>query len=206
MSQTMDHTTERLFRLALNPRNTNHQNHLLTAYTSLLHDLFPKSENYVIGPQPFPTVANPPCNSTPYLLVTKLISQPLHDSTDWQDTLLPIFLLHAHPPSHFHSSLHRESADAQMRTLFRSDMVQEAAGRTGGFEGVCCMGGKVCFYSFDAGTRVLVPVEVGERGFGQVRECPPRGWWEWDLLEGEGWEKFWGVVEGVKREVGVLYG
>ena len=150
-------------------------------YNTLLTDLFPKVEHYMVVPQ------------------YKRPRRP--ESVDFTTIFLiqrqeqPVFFLEVKAAGHIHNDSDRAAADQQMRErvyALRNDIEIPI------LYGASAIGTKLCVYKYTKDSRKLEPeLILGDTKI--VIDTAPRERWDVDLLTDEGERKFRDVIGDVKR-------
>jgi len=151
------------------------------SWNRLLNTMFPPDTSFEVVPQ-FPAVTA--CEAADFILLLLIYV----NST-------PVFVVEVKPPGNFPSFLKRQEADLQLRRHFldiSSDMKIPI------LHGVSAFGTKIAFYTYDSESRRLEPRSIASDPIVLV-DTAPKEWWEYDILEQEGANKFREVVEAVKQ-------
>jgi len=146
------------------------------AYNSLLFDLFPYQEGYMVGPQKA-------VDSTMIFLV-------------WHADH-PVFFIEIKPAGHIHHVSHRVSADEQMRARFEVlwDRVEIPI-----LYAVSAIGTKLCFYRYPKATRHLEPA-LTPSNTTMVIDKAPVNRWDVDVLTLQGEQRLREVIDHIKGNV-----
>jgi len=149
-------------------------------YNSLLHDLFPAKEHYMVVPQKRPRQLESVDFTTIFLI---------------QRRGHPVFFVEIKATGHIRNDFSRSAADQQMRErvyALRNDIEIPI------LYGVSAIGTKLCFYKYTKSTRQLEPKRLNDNDTFVV-DTAPRERWDVDVLTDEGERKFRDVIGDVKR-------
>jgi len=150
-------------------------------YTTLLTDLFPKGEHYMVVPQ----YTRPRKPESVDFTTIFLIQRRRH----------PVFFVEVKAAGHIHRKSFRAAADQQMRE--RVDELEEDI-EIPILYGVSAMGTKLCVYKYTKDSRKLEPeLILGDTKI--VIDTAPRERWDLDVLTDEGARKFRDIIGDVKR-------
>lgn len=149
-------------------------------YNSLLTDLFPKEEHYMIVPQ--------------YKRPARLTSVDFTTIFLVQQQLQPVFFVEVKPAGHIQYISSRTSADKQMRESFE-DLGERV--KIPILHGVSAIGNKLCFYKYTKVTRVLEPALI-PGSITMLIDTAPSNRWDVDLLTPQGEQRLREVVGYVK--------
>jgi hypothetical protein len=107
----------------------------------------------------------------------------------------PVFVVEVKPPGDFRFSSERQEADLRLRKCFLdiSPYLKIPV-----LHGVSAFGTKIAFYTYDSHTRRLEPRNIAPDPDFLIGTAP-KEWWQCDILEQEGADKFREVVAAVKQ-------
>lgn len=150
-------------------------------YNTLLTDLFPKEENYMVVPQ--------------YKRPTQLTSVDFTTIFLIQQHQHPVFFVEVKAAGHIFRTSCRAAADKQMRERFEvlHDDVKIPI-----LYGVSAIGTKVCFYKYTKDTQRLEP-NIIPAHTNLITDTAPRDRWAVDVLTPEGERQFRDIIGDVKR-------
>jgi len=149
-------------------------------YNSLLSELFPGSEHFMIALKKRPTH---PQYSDFYTLF--IAQRRKH----------PVFLIQIRPSGHINNASDRASADEQMRQWFDA-LYDKLSIPT--LYGVSALGTKLCFYLYDSQTGTLTPPAI-ERDPIVANDRAPADRWNLDVMESDGEQRMKEIVALVKK-------
>ena len=167
------------FQLAL-PDGRHNESRFYGPYNLLLNHLFPVDEGYMIVPQ---YKRREDSKSIDFEAIF-IVSHHEH----------PIFFVEVKPSGHTSNILPRRSADKQMRKRFLDllDCLEVPI-----LYGVSALGSKVCYYTYDEGTRRISP-KVIKNDQNLVIDTTPADRWSLDIMTPDGEKKLREVVNHVK--------
>ncbi|KAF8515596.1 hypothetical protein BDD12DRAFT_811098 [Trichophaea hybrida] len=174
-----DEYTLEQFESAL-PRGEYDESEYYGPYNSLLNDLFPKQEHYMVVPQ----YKRPEQSKSVDFTTVFLVRHQKH----------PVFFVEIKPAGHIHNVSPRASADKQMRERFEDlgDRVEIPI-----LYGVSAIGNKLCFYKYTKATGDLEP-ELIPSNARRVIDTAPINRWDVDILTPQGEQRLLEVVGHVK--------
>ena len=149
-------------------------------YTLLLSYLFPMDERFMICPQ----YKHPGQSKSIDFTMIFIVSHNEH----------PVFFVEVKPSGHVDHITSRESADKQMRKRYKD------LGRSVEIPilyGMSALGTKVSFYTYDKGTRSILPKTIKDDG-DVVIDTAPADHWSLDVMTPDGERKLREVVNQVK--------
>lgn len=150
-------------------------------YNTLLGDLFPKEEGYMVVPR--------------YKRPRDVTSAEFYAIFLVQQGESPVFFVEIKAAGHIHNRARRGAADEQMRETF-CELLEDITIPI--LYGVSAMGTKLCFYTFTKETRRLEPNRVANSDIFLV-DMAPKSRWDVDILTAEGEQRFRDIVEDAKR-------
>ncbi|KIJ48399.1 hypothetical protein M422DRAFT_777848 [Sphaerobolus stellatus SS14] len=157
-------------------------------WNSILNHCFPIYEGFEIASQ-FPTSRITPTNrATIDFVVTLTVMK--NNAT--------IFFVEIKAPKNLNDQLTpRIEADTQMWNRF-FEFYHNSPSKT---IGISAFGTRLCFYELDKSTGEITPKPAAEFSQTVVRDVAPLLWWNIDLLEDPGYEKFMRAVQWAKSIV-----
>lgn len=175
-----DQYTLRQFESAV-PLGEHDESRYYGPYNTLLRDLFPKEEGYMIVPQYKRSVQLRSIDFTTIFLV--------------QQGESPVFFVEIKPAGHIHRASARAAADKEMREKV-NDLIDSI--NIPKLCGVSAIGTKVCFYEYTKDTGQLEPERIADSNMFVV-DTAPRDRWCVDILTAEGEQELRDVIGDVKR-------
>lgn len=151
------------------------------SWNRLLNTLFPPNTIFEVVPQ-FPAVMAREAVDFVILLLIYVNSTP-------------VFVVEVEPPANFRFISKRQEADLQLRKRFLDispDMKIPV------LHGVSAFGTKIAFYTYDCQTGRLEPGSIAT-DLHTLIDTAPKEWWQYDILEQEGADKFRETVAAVKQ-------
>ena len=150
-------------------------------WNRLLNTLFPPDTIFEIVPQ-FPAVIAHEAVNFVILFLIYINSTP-------------VFVIEVKPPSDFCFISKRQEADLQLWKCFLDispDMKIPI------LHGVSAFDTKIAFYTYDRQTGCLEPGSIATN-LHTLIDTAPKEWWQYDILEQEGADKFREIVAAVKQ-------
>jgi len=173
-------------------RSTKEESDLRGPYYTLLFDLFPPEEHYLIAPQ-----FRRHTGSMDYT-----ISYVVFKLKGKLET--PIFFVEIKTFAALELEAVRAAADDEMRTFFldfSADRLPQSK-----LIGISAMGTRFAVYEYTTNDRRLTPRRIIYRPSGPIIDTAPKGRWSDDIMEDSGEAKFRALVNEVKEMASAIGG
>ncbi|KXN64859.1 hypothetical protein CONCODRAFT_44957 [Conidiobolus coronatus NRRL 28638] len=151
-------------------------------YNILLTEYFPAYEGYSVAP----------------------VAQPVgeRDSIDFtveyvvECNAKPVMFLEIKAPDDFEKDSKRQEADEQMRRRFRQ-LIDDCPDFINKLYGLSAFGTKMAYYTLDTEERKITPLKIKDDDI-YIKDTAPKKWWDSDMLQQGGEQRFLEVVEEIK--------
>jgi len=167
------------------PPGSTQESDYYAPYDALLNYLFPPPDGFLISPQH----REPDMNDSVDLTVIYLVMLKRH----------VVFFLEVKPSGHITHAGSRARADRQVRQRYL-DVFESSAPV---LHSLSALGTRLCFYTFDRATRVILPPPI-QRDPELVNDTAPPTRWSLDLLSPDGEDRARSTAQDVRRIAAAL--